>query len=222
MSIKKQFLKTKPTAKVTFSLPKEAVNGGKEVVLLGEFNNWDVEAGIPMKASKGEFKAVVELTTGRDYEFRYLIDKQVWENDWAADDYIPNPFGFDNSVVALPGTPETLDVVKKAPKKSTKKVSAKKTVAPKKAVAKKAVKDDLKKIEGIGPKIASLLNAAGIVTFADLSKATQKTLKAVLTEAGNRFKMHDPTTWPKQAKLAAQGKWDELKKLQDELNGGRA
>ncbi len=81
--------------------------------------------------------------------------------------------------------------------------------------------DDLKKVEGIGPKIEQLLNAAGISTFAELAMADIEQLKAILVEAGSRYKMHDPTTWPQQSALAAAGKWDELKTLQDELNGGR-
>ena len=80
---------------------------------------------------------------------------------------------------------------------------------------------DLTVIEGIGPKIASLLNKAGIKTFTDLSKAKVTTLKTVLADAGNRFKMHNPTSWPKQAKLAASNKWTALKTLQAKLNGGK-
>jgi Uncharacterized conserved protein len=210
--LKKQFSKSKPVCKVTFSLPKQAVNGGKEVKLLGEFNNWNPEEGIMLKSSKSEFKTVIELETGREYQFRYLIDNSVWENDWAADYYLPTPYGVENSVVTLPTS-----TVAKAKKTTTKKVTAKKTATKKTTKA-----DDLKKIEGIGPKIAGLLKAANIVTFADLSVAKVTTLKAVLKEAGSRYTMHDPTTWPKQAKLAANGKWDALKKLQDELNGGKA
>ncbi len=81
--------------------------------------------------------------------------------------------------------------------------------------------DDLKKIEGIGPKIESLLNDAGIHTWNKLSKTEPSFIKEVLTAAGNRFKMHDPTSWPQQAKLADEGKWDELNDLQDRLDGGR-
>lgn len=81
--------------------------------------------------------------------------------------------------------------------------------------------DDLKKIEGIGPKIAGILNEAGIYTFANLSQTPVDRLKGILAEAGNRYKMHDPQSWPKQAKLAAAGEWEELKKLQDYLDGGR-
>lgn len=81
--------------------------------------------------------------------------------------------------------------------------------------------DDLKKVEGIGPKIAGLLNDAGILTFASLASTDVDKIKEVLLAAGSRYKMHDPTTWPQQASLAADGKWDELKKWQDELDGGK-
>ncbi|MBL0026645.1 MAG: DUF4332 domain-containing protein [Saprospiraceae bacterium] len=82
-------------------------------------------------------------------------------------------------------------------------------------------KDDLKKIEGIGPKIAEILSSKGIKTFADLSKAKADNLKKILDEAGPKFNIHDPATWSKQAALAAKGSWDELKKLQDVLNAGK-
>ncbi len=81
--------------------------------------------------------------------------------------------------------------------------------------------DDLKKIEGIGPKIATLLQDAGIHTYADLAAADLDKLQAVLEAAGSRYKMHDPGTWARQASLAAAGNWDELKQLQDELKGGK-
>ena len=93
---------------------------------------------------------------------------------------------------------------------------------PAKAAKKADVKpDDLKKIEGIGPKIAEKLNAKDIVTFADLAATSVDDLKAILEEAGSRYRMHNPTTWPKQSALAAEGKWDELKAWQDELDGGK-
>jgi len=79
--------------------------------------------------------------------------------------------------------------------------------------------DDLEIIEGIGPKIASVFKAAGIVTFQQLAQADPAHLETVLREAGLR--LADPTTWPEQARLAAAGQWDELKALQDRLKGGR-
>ncbi len=81
--------------------------------------------------------------------------------------------------------------------------------------------DDLKKIEGIGPKIAEHLAAAGILTFSDLAASNFDAIKEILTNAGPRYATHNPTTWPMQAGLAAEGKWDELKKWQDESDGGK-
>ena len=79
--------------------------------------------------------------------------------------------------------------------------------------------DDLTRIEGIGPKISSLLLAAGIATFAQLAETDVSRLEQIVREAGIR--LADPTTWPEQAGLAAAGRWDELEALQDELQGGR-
>lgn len=93
-------------------------------------------------------------------------------------------------------------------------------VAPVVADAPKA-EDDYKKIEGIGPKIAELLHKAGLASFSDLASADVDKLKGILAEAGSRYTMHDPGTWPQQSGLAAAGKWDELKVLQDELDGGK-
>lgn len=81
--------------------------------------------------------------------------------------------------------------------------------------------DDLTKVEGIGPKVQSLLNQAGIKTFAQLAAKSPEELDAILDAAGSIYKAMDETSWPKQAALAAEGKWEELEKLQDELVGGR-
>jgi predicted flap endonuclease-1-like 5' DNA nuclease len=79
--------------------------------------------------------------------------------------------------------------------------------------------DDLTILEGIGPKINQLLQGAGIRTFAQLSASEVSELKAILDPAGLQF--IDPGTWAEQAKLAAEGKFDELKTLTDSLKGGR-
>lgn len=81
--------------------------------------------------------------------------------------------------------------------------------------------DDLEKIEGIGPKIAEVLAEAGIDTFAKLADSTPEAVREIMDNAGSQFASHDPATWMQQAQLAADGKWDELKAWQDELNGGR-
>ncbi len=82
-------------------------------------------------------------------------------------------------------------------------------------------KNDLTRIEGIGPKIEKLLNDAGIQSFETLSKTSKSTLTQILRNAGPQFKMHEPTTWPKQAKMAAKGNWKELEEYQDFLLGGK-
>jgi len=142
----------------------------------------------------------------------------------------------------LPNVAETSDVPasKKAPKKAATpapqaevkaeeapaKAPAAKEAAPKAEAKAPATKkadqksDDLKKIEGIGPKIAEKFNEAGIKTFADLAASEVSKLSEILEAAGSRYKSKNPSTWPKQAGLAAEGKWDELKALQDRLNGG--
>ena len=112
------------------------------------------------------------------------------------------------------------NIVASGAKKAEPKKEAKKEDA--KPVAKKASnkgEDDVKKIEGIGPKIASTLNEAGITTYADLAKTDAAKISEIIADVrGN----HVTDTWPKQAQLAADGKWDELKKWQDELDGGKA
>ena len=80
--------------------------------------------------------------------------------------------------------------------------------------------DDLTKVEGIGPKIQELLNAKGIHSFGQLAGTSVMDIKDILKEAGGFMASRNPGTWPEQAKMAAQGRWDELKKWQDELDGG--
>ena len=81
--------------------------------------------------------------------------------------------------------------------------------------------DNLKIVEGIGPKIEQLLKAAGIRTWAELAHATPEEIKAVLTKAGSQYNSHNPGTWPKQADMAAKGQWEALETWQKELMGGK-
>lgn len=111
------------------------------------------------------------------------------------------------AVVEAKTTTETKETTKTAP------------VAVKEEKA--AVADDLEKVEGVGPKIAEVLSEAGIDTFAKLADSTPEAIREILDNAGSQFASHDPSTWPQQAKLAADGKWEELKAWQDELDGGR-
>ena len=94
--LKKKYFKTKEECEVTFEFDS---NDAKEILLLGEFSNWEP---INMKKNKSKdapFKAKVRLPKNQQFQFRYLIDQVVWENDEAADDYWPNGQGSDNSVV---------------------------------------------------------------------------------------------------------------------------
>jgi large subunit ribosomal protein L21 len=94
-----------------------------------------------------------------------------------------------------------------------------KAEAPKAAKAAKG--DDLTIVEGIGPKIAELFISKGIVSYNDLANATEEQLRVILEEAGGVIKSKNPATWPAQAKMAAEGKFDELKKWQEELKDGQ-
>ncbi len=115
------------------------------------------------------------------------------------------------------------EVKEEAPKKEAKKEKeeVKKEAAPKKATKAKASKgDDLTKIEGVGPKAAEALTNAGLETFAKVAKAKADKMKEILTEASSRLAHLDTGSWAKQAKMAADEKWDELKAWQDSVKGG--
>ena len=83
--------------------------------------------------------------------------------------------------------------------------------------------DDLARIEGVGSKVAALLNEQGIHSYAQLSKAPEARLRAILEAAGPNYHLAEASvhTWPEQARLAAAGRWQELLNLQDQLKGGR-
>ncbi len=98
---------------------------------------------------------------------------------------------------------------------------AKKTASITLPSGKKINKDDLKAVEGIGPKIAGLFNDAGIHTWSDLAQAETSKLEEILEAAGPRYRMHDPTTWSQQAQLLVDEKWEELEAYQDKLKGGK-
>jgi len=98
--MKMRFLKSKPVCKVTFELPSQAANGAAKVTLAGDFNGWD-PVTMPLRRHKdGSYRLILDLPRDREYQFRYLIDGDRWENDWEADKYLPNPTGdSENSVV---------------------------------------------------------------------------------------------------------------------------
>lgn len=191
--------------KVKFILSADIVGEATEALLLGDFNNWDLNAGIGLKVQKdGTLAATVALEPG-SYQYRYYLNDGRWVNDSNAQQYVHHPvFQVDNCVVTVAAEPAAAAKAKKTAKATTA-----------------ATADDLSKIEGIGKKIATILAEAGIASFEQLGKTSTKKLREILDAAGSKFKVHDPATWPKQAKLAAAGKWEELKTLQKTLKGGK-
>jgi len=103
MSIKKQYLKSKPVCKVTLSWKNDELDNADKVNVLGDFNCWDIDQSFPMKKLKnGTFKTTIDLEVGHEYNFRYLVDGEVWVNDGQADKYVPTGLGVeDNSVVVV-------------------------------------------------------------------------------------------------------------------------
>ncbi len=153
-------------------------------------------------------------------------------------DIVSKSFGTSNKLNVARGTIEALkelsvpivkneeESLKKEESKSKKRVIKKKedkkvvdVKEAKKSVSKKTQSDDLTKIEGIGPKIAEVFAKNNIKTFIDLSNAKKENLVKILSE--NKLSNHDPSTWSEQASLATEEKWEELKALQDKLDGGK-
>ncbi len=98
MAIKKQYLKSKPVCKVTFTVPAK---GAKKVAVIGTFNNWNTSASKLRKLKNGTFKGTIDLAKGENYEFRYLVDND-YKNDEEADRYIWNNYaGAENAVLEL-------------------------------------------------------------------------------------------------------------------------
>jgi predicted flap endonuclease-1-like 5' DNA nuclease len=166
--------------------------------------------------------AEVELETGMDYQYRYLLSNGRWVND-NGEKITSEMHGYPvvNCIVRVPAISEAIS--EKA-KLTHSVLRTKPKAIKKKAVAKpkaEIVKDDLTKIEGIGKKIEQLLNKNNIHNYKQLAKSTINNLKAVLESGGSKFSMHDPGSWPKQAKLAAAAKWEELALLQKQLKGGK-
>ena len=102
MSIKRQYLKSKPVCKVTFRLQDEAANSAKKSHIVGDFNNWDIKSNPMKKLKNGSFTSTIDLETGKEYQFRYLLDETTWENDSDADRYVATPYGdSENSVIVI-------------------------------------------------------------------------------------------------------------------------
>ena len=124
---------TKGKTRVTFTVDPRV--GALTAAVCGEWNDWSADADVMDRDAEGGFSLTVGLDAGRAYRFRYLLDGQRWDNDWAADAYVRNDFGGDDSVVDLTALAEA---VPRAAKKEApaKKETAKKETAKKETAAK--------------------------------------------------------------------------------------
>lgn len=173
--------------KIEFILSADIVANATDGLLLGDFNAWDEMNGIPLKKKKDG-----SFKTTLELKAGKTYEYRYLLNDgrWVNDNRA-------NSSTYAPDYQVENCVI---------------TVPA--AIVKP---DDLTKIEGVGKKIAELLIAENITTFSALADTNAKKLRAILDAAGNRFKIYNPASWSKQAKLAANNKWDALKALQKEL-----
>jgi large subunit ribosomal protein L27 len=211
------------------------------------FGGQAAKAGNILVRQRGtEYHPGENVYMGRDHTLHAAIDGVVTfsraRNDRRYVSVLPVPEVIDVPVKPKPGSttkptlpkqpkaePET-PAVKEAVAAVAEEIAevaetsaAEETQAEKKApAAKKGPKlNDLKIIEGVGPKIEQLLKEGGIETWEDLANASADRLKEILDAAGSRYQVHDPSTWPAQAKFAMEGKFEELKEYQDMLIGGR-
>ncbi len=176
---------------VTFSIGNNEIPNASQISLLGDFNNWQLNDSAFQMKKEGD--SYVKSIKLKNGK-RYEFRYLSENNQWF------------NDTAADDYTP--------SPYEGIQNCVVDLSTLPQK-------KDDLKKIEGIGPKIAAILAENGLDTFEKLSTATVSSLEQILKEAGKRYTMHKPNSWPKQAKLAFQEKWEDLKTWQKQLKGGR-
>ncbi len=170
-----------------------------------------------------EIKKAEEARTGDNEQLEKAADALSEKNEQdSVMDAITNTMGeaLEDVVDTVKAVAEVLgDKIETAVKEVKEKVEDNLESVSESAPATKA--DDLKAIEGIGPKIEQLLHDANIKSYQQLAASKPDALKAILTGGGKRYASHDPGTWPAQAAFAAKGEWDQLKAWQDQLDGGR-
>lgn len=101
MSIKKQFLKSKPICKVTFKIDADQSNGATTAQVIGSFNNWDQTENVMKPLKTGGFSLSLDLETGKEYQFRYLLDGKIWINDPESDAQQSNEFNEMNDILSI-------------------------------------------------------------------------------------------------------------------------
>jgi hypothetical protein len=172
------------------------------VSVVGDFNGWDPFANPLWPRDDGARAATVALAPGR-YAFRYLAEGGRFFDDPEADSIEANGIGDSHGVLDLPGVGAGFPAFAEA------------------APAPTAQPDALERIEGIGPKMADALRAAGITTFVQLAAASDDELQDALRAAGLRF-APSLATWSEQAGYLARGDEDGFRNLTDKLAAGRA
>jgi predicted flap endonuclease-1-like 5' DNA nuclease len=190
------------SVKVDFYLKASRVQNASGGFLVGDFNKWDVNKGIPLILNEdGSLSVTLNLAPAKKYEYRYLLSDGRWEND-ENPKVLKNAYGqmVENCVV------DTKQISKNHSKSESVVENSKKNKP-----------EDLTKIVGITPKIQTLLKTESITSYQELGKCTIKKLLIILDIANNKKKINYYTTWAKQAKLAAVGKWDELSELQKKI-----
>ena len=181
----------------------------------------DVET-VKVKKAVEKQQSKIEATTLGEIEGFSALKEQFQENA-KAKLAASSPATSNEAAKSEPVTEPVVEAVAETPAHVNETEAPAAEVSEEVKKPSKASKgDDLKLIEGIGPKIAELLIADGISNFRELADAPVDRIKDILEKAGARYKMHDPTSWPQQAGLAADGKMDELKILQDSLKAGKA
>jgi len=96
--MKKTYNKDRSSCRVTFELPAEVK--AKKVAVCGEFNDWDHKKNMLTKRKDGRFSVTITLAPG-SYRYRFLLDNKTWENDWNAEQYAPNEFGTEDSIIIV-------------------------------------------------------------------------------------------------------------------------
>lgn len=154
----------------------------------------------------------------RFHHYKTIPSRRQMKRNYGYVEYVPEIVNQAQRVIPLPQKRPPQVIHKQAPAVTAAPVNIN-VAAP--TTPPLSQKDDLQVIEGIGPKIEDILNRNGVYTWRELHQTPVANIKMMLQNAGKRFQMHDPKTWPEQANMADTGQWNELKEYQDFLHGGK-
>lgn len=198
------------------SIDTEGSTSGNTSVSTEPLPSEPIEEALPdLESVAGNDESVAAATTESEGTLGIIIDPEPGLRP--LDELEPSP------AITTPATPESIVPVPEEPpvEKPASTSGGRKPEESVIAAVSTGPRDDLKIVEGIGPKIEELLFKADITTYGQLAATSVQQLQHILDAAGSRFAMHDPGTWSAQALLAANGEWDNLKAYQDFLNAGK-